>query len=274
MLSYRHGFHAGNHADVLKHLCLLALLDKLCRKDKPLCYMETHAGAGCYALDSDFARKTGEFAEGAGRLLDQHSQNPLLANYINQLQQHGERGDYPGSPAWARERLRDGDEILLCEMHPAEFAALKAWAAADLRIHTHQRDGHEAARALLPPRHKRGLVLIDPAYENKQEYQQCADTIAWLRKHYRSACIALWHPRLPARPDRAMLDAVMQGESADILHITLDIAPALGDYGMFGSGMLIIQPPWQSAETLKPALQAAAALISEHPCLTLKTYSP
>ncbi|MGJ8668344.1 MAG: 23S rRNA (adenine(2030)-N(6))-methyltransferase RlmJ [Oceanococcus sp.] len=271
MLSYRHGFHAGNHADVVKHLCVLALLQRLCAKTKPFCYFETHAGAGRYKLDSSEALKTGEFLTGAGSLSSTTANAALLNDYLSTVRVQQEAGHYPGSPAWAQTTLREQDEMILCELHPIDYSALRRWAGRDERIHTHQRDGHEAVKALLPPDQKRGLVVIDPAYELKGEYQQCLNTIEHVRKHFRSACIALWYPRLPQRPDQKMLQTVINQADADILHITLDIAEPSGDFGMFGSGMLIIQPPWQTREILEPALQQAAAQLAQRPQLEISS---
>lgn len=260
MLSYRHAFHAGNHADVLKHLCLLALLERLTLKPKPLCYFETHAGAGLYARDSDAARKTGERARAADRLTGHTAHDALLARYIASLQ--SAQPNYPGSPVLALDALRADDELQLCELHPADAHSLRRHFHGETRVHVHERDGHEAVRALLPPAQKRGLVLIDPAYEVKGEYAQCAATIEYVSKHFRAACIALWYPRLPRDPAKFMLDRILGAATADCLHITLDVSEPLGDYGMYGSGMLIIQPPWQLAQTLQPALREVAPILS------------
>ena len=270
MLSYRHAFHAGNHADVLKHLCLLALLERLTLKPKPLCYFETHAGAGLYPHDSDAARKTGERARAADRLLRHTPHDPLLRRYILALQ--AAQPDYPGSPVLALDALRADDELQLCELHPADGQSLQRHFRSEPHVHVHQRDGHEAVRALLPPTHKRGLVLIDPAYEIKTEYAQCAATVEHLRKHFRAACIALWYPRLPRDPASPMLDRILGAADADCLHITLDVSEALGDYGMYR--MLIIQPPWQLAQNLEPSLREAGPLLSPATRLKLSETKP
>lgn len=272
MLSYRHAYHAGNHADVLKHLCLLALLERLTLKPKPLCYFETHAGAGRYRGDSAAADKTGEHAEGAGRLLDHRAQNALLARYLRLL--HDTQPDYPGSPLLACAALREDDVVQLCELHPQDAPALRTSLRHEPRAHVHQRDGHEAARALIPPAQKRGLVLIDPAYELKSEYAQCVATIEHLRTHFRAACLALWYPRLPRAPAQPMLDKIMALAAADCLHITLDVREPLGDYGMYGSGMLIIQPPWQLEELVQPALHEAARALSPTAVVSIKRITP
>ncbi len=271
MLSYRHEYHAGNHADVLKHLCLLALLKRLCAKPKPLCYFESHAGAGRYRIDAEEAEKSGEYQAGAARLLTLEPGETLLSEYLHTLRLQQAGAHYPGSPAWAQSCLRAEDQMILCERHPKVFSALHAWAGQDPRIHLHQRDGHEAARALLPPSIKRGLVVLDPAYEDKAEYRQCVDTVLHLRKHFRSASIALWYPRLPAGREQAMLDILREQVRAECLHVVLDVTAATGDFGMYGSGMLLIQPPWQTRELLEPALHKVATQLA--PCPELRIAS-
>ncbi len=265
MLSYRHSYHAGNHADVLKHLGLLALLQSLREKPKPLCYFETHAGAGRYAIDSAAARKTGEFAAGAGLLLRHPTRNALLSDYLalirgpdpNVAVQH-----YPGSPAIAQLLLRPADRLILCELHPEDHRILRQRTAGDARVAVHQRDGFEALRALLPPSESRGLVLIDPAYEVKADYAHCVKAITGLRRRFRAASIALWYPRLPGEPAAAMLRSLTRLPGTECLQLELDVTDPAGDFGMYGSGLLILQPPWKLAERLRPALAEAARLLS------------
>jgi 23S rRNA (adenine2030-N6)-methyltransferase len=267
MLSYRHVFHAGNHADVLKHLSLIALLRALGKKPKPLCYFETHAGAGSYALNSDRAQKTQEFAQGAGRLLQHSARDPLLADYlqlIDSARAPGDAANYPGSPALAQTLLRPQDELQLCELHAAEVVLLNRMTHRDQRVHVHHRDGFAAINALLPPAQSRGLVLIDPPYETKTDYAACVEAIKTLRTRFRSACIALWYPRLPRSPALPMLKNLLTLPGTDKLHVVLDVGEALGDYGMYGSGMLILQPPWQLDQTLGNALKEATPLLAPY----------
>ena len=275
MLSYLHGFHAGNHADVLKHLCLMALLTRLTAKPSPLCYFDSHAGAGCYPLDHPDVEKTGEHALAAGKLQDYAASDPLLRAYIEQLQQHAQRSpaDYPGSPQLAQTLLREQDQLQLCELHPTEFEKLQRWSRRDARIHVHHCDGHDATKALLPPAEKRGLVLIDPSYENKSEYAQCLASVLRIRKHFRSACIALWYPRLPRDPAADMQRAILKQAGADTLLIHLDVTEPLGDFGMYGSAMLIIQPPWQIEDTIQTALAEVAPLLGPHTRYSAKRHS-
>lgn len=260
MLSYRHAFHAGNHADVLKHLGLLAVLEGLNRKPKPWCYFETHAGAGRYDIRAAAARQTGEYQRAAGRLRTHQARDALLARYIDKLTSLGGAADYPGSPLLAQSCMRAGDELHLCELHPSDADTLSAWAARQRAVHVHRRDGHGACRALLPPQASRGLVLIDPSYERKSEYAQCVETIALIRKRFRAACVALWYPRLPQDPAQSMLKPLLE-RGEECLHLQLDASQALGDFGMFGSGLLIFNPPWQTDSLLRGALDEVCSLL-------------
>ncbi len=272
MLSYRHSFHAGNHADVLKHLSLYALLQGLSEKPKPLCYFETHAGAGRYAIDGAAARKTGEFAAGAGLLLRHPTRNALLGDYLTLIRgpdpnvavQH-----YPGSPRIAQTLLRATDRMILCELHPEDHRVLQQLMARDERVAVHRRDGFEALRALLPPAESRGLVLIDPAYEVKADYADCVRAITDLRRRFRAATIALWYPRLPGDPAAVMLRSLSRLPATESLQLQLDVTDCIGDFGMYGSGMLILQPPWKLADRLRPALDEAARLLSSAPRLQI-----
>lgn len=243
---------------MLKHISLLALLNALNRKPKPWCYFETHAGAGQYRVDGLQAEQTGEFCRGAGKLLQAKVKDPLLAEYQKQLRSSLQAGYYPGSPTWAQLKMRDGDSLDLCELHPTDCENLKSWAKRLRRVNVHKRDGHQACRALLPGGAKRGLVLIDPSYEDKKEYKTCGSTIHELRKRFRAATIALWYPRLPQQPAASLVQAVHE-RGEEYVHATLDANEALGDYGMYGSGMLIINPPWKLAEQLRAALNQAAS---------------
>lgn len=267
MLSYRHHFHAGNHADVLKHLSLLALLDAVTRKPKPLCYFETHAGAGMYTIPERQAGKAPEFDLGAGRLLAAPCESALLQHYCALIKQAGQNAavqHYPGSPWLAQSRLRENDEAVLCELHPADADCLRAQFAGKAQMHVHHRDGFNAIRALLPPAQSRGLVLIDPPYERKDDYRRCVDAVRALQQRFRAGIIALWYPRLPRDPAGEMLLALEQIKGVDQLRLQLDVAPPLGDFGMYGSGMVILRPPWGLRENLLPALAEAAARINPH----------
>src|SRR6185312_10899565 len=181
-MNYRHAYHAGNFADVLKHTVLLALLESLQAKATPFCYYDTHAGSGSYALDGVEAGKTHEYLGGIDRVLDGADRTTPLRVY-------------PGSPLLAARLLRPGDQAQLCELHPEEAARLRALLAHDPRLHVHQRDGYAALKALLPPAQKRGMVLIDPPYELQEaEYAVIVKALKTALQRWPNGIYAVWYP--------------------------------------------------------------------------------
>jgi 23S rRNA (adenine2030-N6)-methyltransferase len=246
MLSYQHAYHAGNLADVHKHALLAWALDYLTVKDKPLTYMETHAGRGLYDLSSAEADKTGEAAVGITKaetwLPADHPYRRRLAE-VRAL--HGAMA-YPGSPLIAAASLRDGDVMHLCELHPQEFRALEAnltpWGA-----HIRQVDGLEAALSLTPPTPRRGLMLIDPSWEVKADYDTIPKTIAKVAKRWNVGIIALWYPILLDIPHVPMLDALTR-DFPEALRSEVRFPPMREGHRMAGSGMFIVNPPYGMAE--------------------------
>lgn len=264
MLSYRHVFHAGNHADVLKHACLTLLLEKLIEKDKPLTYIDTHAAAGGFDLNSEMARKNREFASGVDKLLTLPSASPLLATYLDLASRCRQGNRYPGSPAVAAEILRATDKLVLMELHNTEFLHLKDNMRHDRRVTLHHRDGIEGALALCPPTPRRGVILIDPPYEQSLEYSRIAQMVAQLHKKWPVGIVALWYPLLARDRDRssAMLDSLAKARPANLFTAELWVEAQAEDYGMYGSGMAFINLPWQLDEQigqLLPVLHAALA---------------
>lgn len=259
MLSYRHSYHAGNHADLLKHASLLVLLGHLLKKDKPFVCIDTHSGAGRYALDSDEARKTGEAGTGILRLLDACQRGDTVHPVLRQLvglvdPQAGADTPgtmiYPGSPAIAMTSLRGEDRLHLCELHNREIEVLRAGFSHDKRIHIHHRDGFEAAIALVPPTPRRGLMLIDPAYEDKQDYERVVRTVEAVYRRWATGILAVWYPKLGQARDRSdwlieKLSAVAPTAIAD-----LDVKAQTAEFGMHGSGMVVINPPWRFEATM------------------------
>ncbi len=198
MLSYRHAFHAGNHADVLKHLVLVQLLDYLTAKPKPLWFVDTHAGAGVYDLKRGFATQLAEHTTGISRLWNEPPATPALERYltlVRGLNPHGRLTRYPGSPWLARQLSRADDRLWLYELHPADFAAL-CRNVGGKGVGVTREDGLQALRALLPPRPKRALVLLDPAYEVKTDYRQVVATLREALQRFPTGTYAVWYPRL------------------------------------------------------------------------------
>lgn len=257
MLSYRHSFHAGNHADVLKHLTEVAILDYLLQKDKPLCYHDTHAGAGLYSLQSTQAQKTAEYTEGIGKLWHYQPQSPLLGKYLDlvkQLNPDGELNFYPGSPKIAAMLLRAGDQLQATELHPSDFPLLQSQFLQRRLTRIENIDAFAGIKAMLPPLVKRGLVLIDPPYELKTEYQ---DLIKGLQEAYRrfpQATYAIWYPVIERSSIEAFIAAIVATGIKNQLRIEFNLHADSPGHGMTGSGMLVINPPYTLAQSLAPAL--------------------
>ncbi|MGP1358955.1 23S rRNA (adenine(2030)-N(6))-methyltransferase RlmJ [Roseicyclus sp.] len=242
MLSYQHSFHAGNMADVHKHALLAAMLDYLTRKDKPLSYIETHAGRGLYRLDAAEALKTGEAAAGIGRLAAAFPAEHPYARCLAAIRARHGATAYPGSPLIAAEMLRPGDAMHLAELHPREHAAL-AEVMAPHGAQVLRRDGFEAARALCPPTPRRGLILIDPSWEVKEDYATVPKLIAKLRAKWNVGVVALWYPLLVSGAHEAMLAELMAQDPEALRHEVV-FGPAREGHRMVGSGMFVSNPPW------------------------------
>ncbi|MCD8514325.1 MAG: 23S rRNA (adenine(2030)-N(6))-methyltransferase RlmJ [Nitrincola sp.] len=252
MLSYLHGFHAGNFADIHKHHLLVCLIEALNRKNKPWSYLETHSGKAFYALDSDEATKTAEFEDGIARLWRAYNQPESVANYVAQVRLVNAEGGlqrYPGSPALAAGMARDADQLHLMELHPGEAKQLKKAFAGYTNVGVHHRDGYEGVLSLLPPKPNRGVVLIDPSYEVKTEYDQVASFLPKAIKRWPNGCFVVWYPLLPADRWKIMLEKIRCSGIKNILCSELTIGDA-EEQGMYGSGMLIVNPPWQLDQTL------------------------
>lgn len=263
MLSYQHGFHAGNFADLHKHLLQVGLLAALNRKSKPWSYLETHSGRALYDLGDDQSQKTGEYRDGIARLWQSQSQDPLIQAYLDQVRQVNPDAElirYPGSPSIAAGMARDSDRISLMELHPAEVEALRSVFRQDERVAVHHRDGYEGVSALLPPNPRRGLVLIDPAYEVKAEYEQVAGFLAKAQRRWPVGIFAIWYPLLAANRWQHLVSSVVEAVDGGVLRSELKVAHE--DCGkMYGSGMLVVNPPWQLDKALESAMPELAAAL-------------
>lgn len=257
MLSYRHSFHAGNHADVLKHLTEVAILDYLLQKDKPLCYHDTHAGAGLYSLQSSQAQKTAEYTEGIGKLWHYQPQSPLLGKYLDlvkKLNPDGELNFYPGSPKIAAMLLRAGDQLQATELHPSDFPLLQSQFLQRRLTRIENIDAFAGIKAMLPPLVKRGLVLIDPPYELKTEYQDLIKGLQEAYKRFPQATYAIWYPVIERSSIEAFIAAIVATGIKNQLRIEFNLHADSPGHGMTGSGMLVINPPYTLAQSLAPAL--------------------
>ena len=258
MLSYRHAFHAGNHADVLKHFLLVQMMRHLCRKEAPFWVIDTHAGAGLYALDAGYATQLAEHADGIGRLWPRDDLPAALADYVGLvrgLNPDGVLRAYPGSPWIAFQLLRPQDRLRLFELHPGDSPLLQQnFRAAGKRVVVALADGFAGLKALLPPPSRRALVLIDPAYEVKDDYRQVPETLDDGLKRFATGSFALWYPQLQSFKSRQLperLKARMQSSAGSWLHVSLTVSsPAADGFGMHGSGMFLINPPWTLRDSL------------------------
>ncbi|PUB13680.1 23S rRNA (adenine(2030)-N(6))-methyltransferase RlmJ [Yoonia sediminilitoris] len=242
MLSYQHGYHAGNLADVHKHSLLAWILAYLTRKDKPLSYLETHAGRGLYDLSDDAAIKTGEAAKGITVARDWFEQDHPYAQVLHRIQQkHGDSG-YPGSPLIAAELLRPMDNIHLAELHPQEYAALTENMSPYGGIFR-QRDGWEMAMSLCPPDPRRGVLMVDPSFEVKADYDAIPDFFAKIHRKWGVGVLILWYPILTDGPHKRMTQALQAAIPGGILH-EVSFPPARPGHRMVGSGLFVVNAPY------------------------------
>ncbi|MDO9476319.1 MAG: 23S rRNA (adenine(2030)-N(6))-methyltransferase RlmJ [Pseudohongiella sp.] len=271
MLSYRHAYHAGNHADVLKHLVLLALLQQLRQKEKPFVVIDSHAGNGFYTLDSPQARKTREAESGALPLWQQHHKQAfsqaLLRDYMSLIAEFNPEADaktlavYPGSPAIVQSQLREQDRLAVMELHTTEIDALRSNFHFDNRIAIHHRDGFEGAVALTPPTPKRGLLLIDPAYEDKTDYQRVAKTVKEVHRRWATGMIAVWYPMLGRTRDHSPALIQQLKSLPDVRVMELTVGNQTEEFGMHGSGMILVNTPWQFGKLIDAAMNEAASCL-------------
>jgi 23S rRNA (adenine2030-N6)-methyltransferase len=273
VLSYRHVFHAGNHADVLKHLTLALVLRALQRKATPLCYIDTHAGAGRYDLASREAEKIGEFRDGIARLWRREDAPALSHDYLKVVTDmnpaNGNLRYYPGSPVIAREMLRASDRMVFIERHPTDHLRLTEEFSRTPRCRVEFGDGFELLKAFVPPLEKRGVVLIDPSYELKTDYKAVVTMLTDAVQRWATGVFILWYPLIDRDVADRMLRRFLVAEIPKMLRIEFGLrGPARGD-GLWGSGMLIINPPYQLDEQLKrvlPWLKRVMKASADAPC--------
>lgn len=264
-MNYRHAYHAGNFADVLKHMVLVALLDALKQKATPFCYVDTHAGRGRYDLRSVEARKTGEADEGFGVLRTATGLPPLLWKWLETVRACNDGDDvryYPGSPWFAAHLMREGDSAQLCELHPEEAAALRQVFHHDRRVHVHERDGYEAMKGLLPPKEKRGLVLIDPPFEAQEaEFRVIEKALKAAMEKWPTGMYAVWYPiklRSHVQPFHRWLTRC---GAKRVLVAEVLLRPDDSPLRLNGSGMVIVNAPWKLDETLRDSLRLLPRLL-------------
>lgn len=252
-MNYRHAYHAGNFADVHKHAALALILEHLKRKDTPFAYVDSHAGIGAYDLASVQAEKTGEWQDGIAKVMAAADPPGELAPYLDAVRALNPEGGlrfYPGSPMIAALLARPDDRLSLCELHPEDAAELRARFAADRRVGVHHRDGYDGLKGLLPPPQRRGMVLVDPPFEVRDEFDRMRKALTQAMKRWPTGLYALWYPiKARAAIERFHADLTMAGLpktlAADIW-IRADDNPER----LNGCGLVVVNPPWMLDESL------------------------
>lgn len=264
MLSYRHSYHAGNHADVLKHTVFVQLLRHLAQKEKPFWVIDTHAGAGIYALDSEHASKLAEYRDGIGRLWQRSDLPPAIADYVGEvksLNRDGQLRTYPGSPWLALRALREHDRLRLFELHSTDHRLLAHnFSHATRQTIIYADDGFAGLKALLPPPSRRALTLIDPSYETAPDYRAVKQALKDALQRFATGTYAVWYPLLQKPEARLLPQRLAALGAPSWLHVTLTVSrPSRDGFGMHGSGMYIVNPAW----TLEAALREAMPFLAE-----------
>ena len=276
MFSYRHAFHAGNHADVLKHTVLIATLQYLTQKDAALTVLDTHAGAGLYRLDGDYAAKSGEASEGVLKLAETPTEElaPILQEYLALVRSFNQGSgirNYPGSPFISQALLRSHDKLKLFELHPTDMRSLAGNVTqleAGRQLAVLHEDGFEGVKKFLPPVARRALLLCDPSYEIKTDYGRVLDMVADSLKRFPTGTYAVWYPIIPRPeahdlPRRLKTMAVKAGKSWLDVTLTVKSNKTSERGGLPASGMFIVSPPFQLKEQLKPAMPQLVKLLGQ-----------
>ena len=256
MLSYRHAFHAGNFADVLKHSALTLVLDYMIRKDKGFSYIDTHAGAGMYQLADAYAQKTGEYKNGIEKLISNSDLPEALRPYINLINSlnANDLSFYPGSPGIAKQFTRRQDSAHLFELHSTDIGHLTDYCQRWNKSHIKQEDGYQGLLGQLPPPSRRAVVLMDPPYELKDDYPKAVKTLIKAYRKFATGTYILWYPVVK----RSLIDQMEQtftnSDVKNILQVELCLTPDSDEYGMTGTGLFIINPPWQLTNQLNEIL--------------------
>ncbi|SEE69658.1 23S rRNA (adenine(2030)-N(6))-methyltransferase RlmJ [Pseudomonas coleopterorum] len=266
-MNYRHAFHAGNHADVFKHIVLTRLVALMSRKEQPFAYIDTHAGLGLYDLSGDQATRTGEWLEGIARLWQATDRPALTDDYvkvINRLNAEGELRYYPGSPELARRLMRQQDRVLLNEKHPDDGQLLKDNMKKDPRVAVHLGEGWHVPRALLPVAEKRAVMLIDPPFEQLDELQRCAKAMKETIGRMRQTVAAIWYPiKDDSRALKRFYQELTSSGAPKLLRVELLVHPLDTPQSLNGSGLVISNPPWGLEEELNTLMPWLANLLGQ-----------
>lgn len=264
MLSYRHGFHAGNFADVLKHLVLQRILVHLGKKTAPFCCIDTHAGSGGYALTHAYALKNKEFENGIGKLWRRQDLPDSIAEYVNLIRKFNrdlKLSYYPGSPLIMQRYLRGKDRMFLYELHNTEIKLLSSAIKPDKHILIAHADGFQAGLKALPPIERRGLVFIDPAYELKSDYAQVVTSLKNMHQRFATGTYALWYPVIERDRNHSLERAIANCGIKNIQLFELGITEDGNHQGMSASGVIVVNPPWTLSAEMRIALPWLAEVL-------------
>ena len=268
MLSYRHAFHAGNFADVLKHSVLTLVLEYMTRKEKGFYYIDSHSGAGMYQLADEYAQKTGEYKDGIAKLIEQQDLPEALELYIDLVKDLNREEDelslYPGSPGIARQFTRRQDSAHLFELHPTDIEHLKEYSQRWNKSHVKKSDGYQGVLGLVPPPNRRGVVLIDPPYELKEDYLKAVRTIVNAYKKFATGTYILWYPVVKRELVEQMQNAFTKSDVRNVVQVEYCQKADTTEYGMTGTGLFIVNPPWQLTQQLEEILPYLKAKLGDN----------
>ena len=271
MLAYRHAFHAGNHADVLKHIVLIQVLSYMNQKGKPYWVIDTHAGAGMYSLQSEYANTKAEYELGIGRLWEDANSLEPVKQYLDLVaacNPDGGRVYYPGSPEIIARMIRRDDRLRAFELHPTDYEILEANFRKNRQVKTFHKDGFAGIRAVLPPPTRRGVVFMDPSYEIKTDYQKTIETIKEGLSRFAEGVYVVWYPILTRGDYRRLIESLSK-LSAKTLNISMQVQePDAQGFGMLGSGLFLINPPWNLKEVMSPVMPYLREHLAQYPGAT------
>lgn len=269
MLAYRHAFHAGNHADVLKHITLMLLLRHMNAKDKPYRYVDTHAGAGGYSLQGQYAKKKGEYEHGIARLWGQPGLPQVATDYVELIRRFNPDGrltQYPGSPALAQMLVRRQDQLRLFELHPTDHRILASFLAETSNAEVMRADGFEGLKGQVPPSSRRALVMMDPSYEGQADYSKVISALREALLRFATGVYMVWYPQV-TKLEAAQLPKRLQAMAPKSwLHARLTVQqPDAQGFGLAGSGVFILNPPYTLHDELKEVLPFLTSALSQYP---------
>ncbi|MDR3478273.1 MAG: 23S rRNA (adenine(2030)-N(6))-methyltransferase RlmJ [Gammaproteobacteria bacterium] len=268
-MNYRHSYHAGNFADVFKHIILIAVSNALARKESPYCYLDTHAGIGYYDLLSNSAQKSKEYVNGILKIMNEPNPPKLVQQYIDCIKAINPDGIdplryYPGSPYIARHFLRAQDRAVLTELHDDDYPILKDTFHHDKQVAVHHQDGYQALKAFLPPKERRGFILIDPPYEVQDELMQVGSKMATALARFETGVFMLWYPIKERRAIDRFHHSLKDKIKRPILIAELSVHPENVPTHLNGSGLAIVNPPWQLDKAIAEVLPWLWRVLSEN----------